>query len=79
MKVLARDEDRESANAIMLALLTGARRTELLKATWDQFDLKAGIWTKPSSHTKQKRIHRVPLTPHAHELLVAMAQGCAAA
>ena len=72
MKALARDEDRESANAIMLALLTGARRSELLKATWDQFDLKTGIWTKPSSHTKQKRIHRVPLTPHAHELLVAM-------
>jgi len=71
MKVLAKDEDRESATAIMLALLTGARRNELLKATWDQFDLEVGTWVKPSSHTKQKRIHRVPLTPHAHELLVA--------
>ena len=35
------DSDRESATAIMLALLTGARRGELLKATWDQFDLEA--------------------------------------
>ena len=47
MKVLASDEDRESANVIMLALLTGARRNELLKATWDQFDLEVGVWTKP--------------------------------
>ena len=71
MKVLASDEDRESATVVMLALLTGARRNELVKATWDQFDLEVGIWTKPSSHTKQKRTHRVPLNPSAHELLVA--------
>src|SRR5262249_39722688 len=54
MQALNRLEDREGGNVIMLALLTGARRNELVKATWAQFDLKAGVWTKPSSHTKQK-------------------------
>src|SRR6185437_1533130 len=29
----------------------------------------AGIWTKPSSHTKQKREHRVPLSVTARQLL----------
>jgi len=72
MKVLIEYPDRESANAIMLALLTGARQGELLSAEWSQFDLVEGVWTKPSSHTKQKRTHRVPLSPEAIELLTAM-------
>jgi integrase len=38
-------------------------------ATWDQFDLERGIWTKPSAHTKQKREHRVPLSGAAMALL----------
>jgi integrase len=69
MRSIRELEDRESADVIMLALLTGARRDELVKASWAQFDLKAGVWTKPSSHTKQKRTHRVPLGPRALELL----------
>jgi len=58
-----------SANAIKLLMLTGARRGEVLNATWDMFDLKEGVWTKPSSHTKQRRIHRVPLSSPALDLL----------
>jgi integrase len=52
--VLADHPNRQSANVIRLLLLTGARRGELLNATWDQFDLEGGIWIKPSAHTKQK-------------------------
>ena len=62
MKALAKHPDREAANAIMLDLLTGARRGELLRATWDQFDLAKGVWIKPSAHTKSNRTHRVPLS-----------------
>ncbi|MEQ9489515.1 MAG: site-specific integrase [Alphaproteobacteria bacterium] len=61
-----------AANAIRLLILTGARRNEVLRATWDQFDLQTGIWTKPSSHTKQKKIHRVPLSAPARQLLSEM-------
>jgi integrase len=64
--------NRRSANAVRLLLLTGARRGEVLGATWDHFDLGAGLWTKPSAHTKQKRAHRVPLSAPALALLVAM-------
>jgi integrase len=58
----ALDEHHEvtSANAIKLLMLTGARRGEVLKASWDMFDLDNGVWSKPSAHTKQRRIHRVP-------------------
>ena len=41
-----------------LLLLTGARRGELLAAKWADFDLDAGIWTKPGSTTKQRTLHR---------------------
>ena len=33
----------------------------MLGATWAMFDLDNGIWTKPSAHTKQRKLHRVPL------------------
>ena len=58
-----------SANAIKLLMLTGARRGEVLGATWEMFDLDNGVWTKPSSHTKQRRLHRVPLSKPALHLL----------
>lgn len=64
--------NKTSANAVKLLLLTGARRGEVLKATWDQFDLDAGIWIKPSAHTKTKKNHRVPLSAPAMQLLVDM-------
>src|SRR6185437_15230564 len=43
-----------------------------LKATWDQFDLKSARWTKPSSHTKQRAEHQIPLSAPALQLLTEM-------
>ncbi|UUX50889.1 site-specific integrase [Nisaea acidiphila] len=61
--------EQVSADAIRILMLTGARRGEVLNATWDMFDLEKGIWTMPSAHTKQRRSHRVPLATSAVELL----------
>lgn len=71
--------DQASANIVRLLLLTGARRGEVLNATWAQFDLEEGVWTKPSATTKQKRVHRVPLNAPALALLVAMHEASLAA
>ena len=57
------------ANVIRLLLLTGARRNEALHATWDQFDLEIGVWTKPAHSTKQKRMAHLPLSMQAIEML----------
>ncbi|MSP75556.1 MAG: DUF4102 domain-containing protein [Rhodospirillaceae bacterium] len=67
---LANLADQRSADAIRFLVLTGARKGEVLAADWIQFDLETGVWVKPSSHTKQKRIHRVPLSAPALALLV---------
>ncbi len=66
---LADHPSQLAANAIRLLLLTGARRNEVLSATWVQFDLENGNWAKPAASVKQKRLHRVPLSSHALELL----------
>ena len=68
-EALAAYSSRQAANVVRLSLLTGARRGEVLSATWDQFDLATGTWIKPSSHTKQKREHRVPLSAPARQMV----------
>ena len=72
LKALEGHPDQLSANAIRLLTLTGARKTEVLAATWDHFDLERAVWTKPSHHTKQKRPEHVPLGSTATELLLSM-------
>ena len=69
MQALDVEEDQEGANIIRLLLLTGARSAEVLKAEWSQFDLDAGVWTKPHTLTKTAEEHRVPLSDEAAGLL----------
>ena len=69
MMALDEHSNQNSANAVRLLLLTGARSGEILSARWEHFDLERGLWEKPSSHTKQKRRHIVPLSSTALDLL----------
>ena len=68
-KTLATYHNVEVAGAIQLLLLTGARKTEVLAATWSQFDFGRGAWTKPGATTKQKTDHVIPLSAPARQLL----------
>jgi integrase len=69
---LSAHHEKTSVNAIRLLMLTGARRGETLGAKWTEFDLEAGVWVKPSAHTKTKKVHRVPLSAPALLLLTEM-------
>jgi integrase len=73
-KALAEYSDQQSANIIRMLLLTGARRGEVLTAKWEDFDLNAGVWDKPSTVTKQKTQHTVPLSEAARRLLLGISQ-----
>ena len=61
-----------TALAFKLLLLTGARKNEVLQATWDQFNLESGVWTKPSHLTKQKKKEHLPLSHEALQVLHAL-------
>jgi integrase len=59
----------DSADAIGLLLLTGARRGEVLGMRWADLDLGTAVWTKPPGMTKQRQGHRVPLSDDAVAVL----------
>jgi integrase len=58
-----------AADCVRLIMLTGCRPAEALKATWNEFDSEPGFWCKPSAHTKQRKAHKLPLSPPAIELI----------
>jgi integrase len=49
--------------ALHLLVLTMVRKSELIEATWAEFDLKAALWTIPAARMKSGREHEVYL-PH---------------
>ena len=67
--VLDRHPQNITALLLKFLLLTGARKGEAMGATWDQFDLKQGVWTKPSHMTKQKKKEHLPLSNDALDIL----------
>ena len=70
-EALTRCPGQDVADMIRFSLLTGARsRSEVCAARWADFDLVAGTWTKSASTTKQKRLHHLPLSAPALQLLV---------
>jgi integrase len=60
---------KAAADCVRLIMLTGCRPNEAMQAEWPEFDKKAGFWIKPSHHTKQQKIHRLPLSPPAIQLI----------
>ena len=58
-----------AADAVRLIMFTGCRPGEAMRAKWSEFDKEPGHWVKPSAHVKQRKIHRVPLSPPAAKLI----------
>jgi integrase len=58
-----------AADCVRLIMLTGCRPAEAMNATWAQFDSEPGYWIKPSAHTKQRKVHKLPLSPPSLELI----------
>ena len=62
VNALDHDEDQRAADIIRICMLTGARVGEVRQSRFEQFNLDLLIWTKPASTTKQRRMHRVPIS-----------------
>lgn len=62
------EEDNECVrDFIMLALLTGARKKNILSMRWDQISFSSNEWRIPN--TKNNDPHRIPLVPEAMAIL----------
>jgi integrase len=66
LEAIASHPQQDSCDAIRLMTLTGARKGEVFTARWEDIDLEAGIWSKPSAHTKD---HIAPRSGTAVQLL----------
>ncbi|MFD1798212.1 site-specific integrase [Paracoccus aurantiacus] len=55
-------EDQRAAAVVRMCMLTGARLGEVRTCRFEHFDLERAIWTKPAANTKQRRVHRVPVS-----------------
>lgn len=60
-----------AARCLEFGLLTAARSGEARKATWNEVDLDAALWTVPAAKMKMGRPHFVALSPAAVALLKA--------
>ncbi|MBE0508103.1 MAG: site-specific integrase, partial [Marinospirillum sp.] len=61
--------DCTSSRALQLLILTATRTSEVLNATWAEFDLDNKIWIIPESRMKAGREHRIPLSSPALQIL----------
>ena len=68
-KRLTTERDSLSALALQLTILTACRTSEVLLATWDEFDIDKRLWTIPGARMKAAVAHRVPLSDAALALL----------
>jgi integrase len=58
-----------SARALEFTILTAGRTSEVLKATWSEFDLDEALWVIPKSRMKGGAQHAVPLSKAAMNIL----------
>jgi integrase len=64
-----RNQQGLGARCLELALLTAARTSEAIEATWPEFDVDGATWTIPGERMKGGELHTVHLVPRAVEII----------
>lgn len=59
------------ARALELAILCASRSGEVRGMTWDEVDLRQGLWTIPAERMKAGKPHQVPLSDRALTIIKA--------
>jgi integrase len=77
-EALAAEENPDMRDYVMLSLLTGARRSNVLAMTWTEINLERRTWTIPGSKAKAKDNITVPLTDAAINVLQARSEATGA-
>ncbi|WP_405237537.1 tyrosine-type recombinase/integrase [Lentisalinibacter orientalis] len=67
-----REQEGNAARALEFAILTAARTSEVLNATWAEIDRKRKLWTVPAERMKAGEPHTVPLCDQAVAVLNSM-------
>lgn len=76
VRALDADKDQTAAAVLALLIVTGARRSEAMLATWENVDLERGLLTVPRS--KSGRTRHIPLSGYAVAILQRQRARCQA-
>lgn len=66
-----RAEEGAAARSLELLILTATRTSEVIEATWEEFDIDSALWVIPANRMKMGKEHRVPLSARAIEIVKA--------
>ena len=66
--------DDDFGRIVRLAILLGARRSEIGGMAFSEIDFERGTWTIPKARSKNDRSHTLPLMPAALEIISAVPQ-----
>jgi integrase len=64
-----RKQDSVAAKALEFSILTAARSSEVLNATWAEIDFDNKLWVVPAHRMKAGQEHRIPLSQRALAIL----------
>jgi integrase len=67
-----RKHESVAARALEFAILTAARRGEVVVARWDEFNIAERLWTIPAARMKAGKEHRVALSDAAAAIVEQM-------
>lgn len=74
VRAILRQLPPHARDIVMFALLTGARKEQVLRLTWDRVDLAAGTARIQRKHRKSWALHTIHLHPMAVEIVKARSQ-----
>lgn len=66
-QALSEEPNQTARDYILISLLTGARKSNVLSMRWNEVNLELGLWNIP--RTKNGESHTIPLVPQALEIL----------
>lgn len=68
-RLLLADTEPQNRIAVMLVMLCFARNKEIRGGKWQEVDFQTALWTIPAERMKRPRVHQIPLSNWALELL----------
>lgn len=68
---LAQEDNEAARDYILLSLLTGGRKTNVLEMRWSEISFERATWTIHFSDTKTQDTYTIPLPPEALKILEA--------
>lgn len=68
---LAKETSEDFKHFVLISLLTGARRINVMTARWEDLNLKAAVWRIPDTDSKNGEPMLIPLGQEAVQILIA--------